>query len=86
MSYEGERWIPPGEPAVSDRLPPPVSAIGWRAWLRQNLFNGWRGSLVTVLLGTILIIALVLIFRWALTEARWGVITSNFRQPNFFAS
>jgi len=34
---------------------------------------------VTVLLGTILIIALVLIFRWALTEARWGVITSNFR-------
>ena len=46
MSYEGERWIPPGEPVLTERLPPPVSAIGWRAWLRENLFNGWRSSVL----------------------------------------
>jgi general L-amino acid transport system permease protein len=79
MSYEGERWVPPGEPAVGERLPPPVSAIGWRAWLRQNLFNGWRSTLATIVLGTILVLAVFLVARWALTEARWGAITENFR-------
>ncbi len=79
MSYEGERWVPPGDPALSDRLPPPVSAVGWRAWLRQNLFNGWRSTIATIVLGAIIVLALLLVTRWALTEARWGVITANFR-------
>jgi general L-amino acid transport system permease protein len=53
--------------------------IGPRAWLRKNLFNSWTNSLITVVLGGFLVVATVLIVEWAVTEARWGVVTSNLR-------
>jgi general L-amino acid transport system permease protein len=60
-------------------LPPPNDAMGPRAWLRRNLFDGWASTLVTMVLGGFLVAALVLFAQWAVTQARWGVITTNLR-------
>ena len=76
MTAEGERWV---RPTIGERLPPPIEPVGPRAWLRQNLFNGWVSSIVTVVLGSVLIMVGFLIAEWAVTDARWGVVTSNFR-------
>ena len=76
MTAEGERWVPP---VGGERLPPPVSTVGPRAWLRQNLFGSWASSALTVVLGTIIAVLAFLAADWALTDARWGVITTNFR-------
>jgi general L-amino acid transport system permease protein len=64
---------------TAERLPPPSTVVGPRAWLRQNLFNGWRGSLVTVVLGIAIIGLTWMLATWAVFDARWGVITSNLR-------
>ncbi|MGI8930335.1 MAG: amino acid ABC transporter permease [Candidatus Limnocylindria bacterium] len=60
-------------------LPPPSTSIGPRAWLRANLFSTWFNSLLTVVVGGLLLLVLVQVTGWALTEARWGVVTSNLR-------
>lgn len=62
-----------------ETLAPPSTAIGPLAWLRKNLFSGPINSLLTVLLGAALIWVFVRVADWALTDARWGVITSNLR-------
>lgn len=64
---------------AAERLPPPTMTIGPHAWLRTNLFNSWANSLITVLLAGFLVVATVLIVDWAVTDARWGVVTSNLR-------
>ena len=76
MTAEGERWV---RPQIGERLPPPSSVVGPRAWLRENLFSGWMSSIVTVALAALLAVIGFLVARWALTEARWGVVTTNFR-------
>jgi len=78
MTAEGERWVAPGSP-LGERLPPPVSVVGPRAWLRRNLFSSWASSLLTIIIGTVLALFVFLVADWALTEARWGVVTTNFR-------
>lgn len=60
-------------------LPPPREVIGPIAWIRRNLFNGWPSSLVTLVLGSGLILFLLLALEWAVTRARWGVISTNLR-------
>lgn len=60
-------------------LPPPKSSVGPVAWLRENLFAGWFNSLLTAVIGGLLLLVLVQVAGWALTEARWGVVTSNLR-------
>jgi general L-amino acid transport system permease protein len=62
-----------------EALPPPITVVGPVAWLRQNLFSGWGNSLTTVLVGAALVWLLLQIGQWALTEARWSVITNNLR-------
>jgi general L-amino acid transport system permease protein len=64
---------------TTERLPPPITSIGRRAWLRQNLFNNWYNSLLTVILGLFLILVAVLLVEWAVADARWGVVTTNLR-------
>jgi len=60
-------------------LPPPKVSLGPAAWLRENLFSGWFNSLLTILVGGLLLLMLAQVAGWALTEARWGVVTSNLR-------
>ena len=64
---------------AATELPPPEAVIGPRAWLRRNLFSDATNSIVTIVLGSALLLALVLAVEWAVTRARWGVITANFR-------
>ena len=62
------------------RRPPPITVVGPIAWLRQNLFSSWVNGLVTVVLGRRLSAGWCSrSAQWALTEARWGVVTTNLR-------
>lgn len=64
---------------TAETLPPPLTVVGPIAWLRQNLFSSWLNSLVTLLVGGALLWLAVQIGQWAVTEARWSVITNNMR-------
>ncbi|HEX5040999.1 MAG TPA: amino acid ABC transporter permease [Candidatus Limnocylindria bacterium] len=60
-------------------LPPPRETIGVVAWLRANLFSGPVSALVSVLIVAGAVWLAINIGQWALTEARWSVITTNLR-------
>lgn len=64
---------------TAETLPPPPNTIGPIAWLRANLFSGWLNSLATVLIAVALGWLLLTIGSWAVTEARWSVVTNNLR-------
>lgn len=69
----------PLAPVGADYLPPPTTTIGPIGWLRRNLFSTWYNALLTLLLGGTLAWVAVEGVRWALTAARWGVVTANLR-------
>ena len=64
---------------TAEILPPPRTSIGPVAWLRANLFSGPVSSLLTVLIGAALLWLGLQIGTWAVTEARWSVVTNNLR-------
>lgn len=64
---------------TAETLPPPRTAIGPIAWLRANLFSGVVSSIVTIALTALLVWLALLIGGWALTSARWEVVTNNLR-------
>ena len=62
-----------------ETLPPPSTVVGPRAWLRANLFSGPINSVITVLLVIAAGWLILTIGQWALTEARWSVVSNNLR-------
>ena len=64
---------------TAETLPPPSRSIGPVAWLRENLFSGIGSSITTVVLVVSLGWVLLNLGTWAVTEARWGVVTNNLR-------
>lgn len=64
---------------TGETLRPPVVTIGPIAWLRQNLFSSIGSSLVTLLIGAALVWLASQIGQWAISEARWSVVTNNVR-------
>ena len=64
---------------TTDTLAPPSTALRPTAWLRRNLFSGVVSSLLTVLLAAFIVWLAINIGQWALTEARWEVVTRNLR-------
>ena len=64
---------------TSSVLAPPSTSRGPIDWLRRNLFSGPWNSLVTILLGALLVWLVVTVAQWALAEARWEVVTRNLR-------
>jgi general L-amino acid transport system permease protein len=58
---------------------PPVPTAGPLAWARGNLFRSPIDSLVTIVLAAILGWLAISVSEWALTEARWGVISANLK-------
>ena len=65
--------------ASPETLSPPITVVGPIAWLRQNLFSGWVNGLITVLIGAALLWLVLQVGQWAVTEARWSVVTNNLR-------
>jgi general L-amino acid transport system permease protein len=63
----------------SPQVQPPVTEVGVLGWLRHNLFYSVTSSIVTIILGTIVVVVALLFVGWAINDARWGVVTSNMR-------
>ncbi len=65
--------------ATPEAVGPPRTEIGVLGWLRKNLFSTWYNALLTIV-GLLLVYFLVRgVVSWAITGARWGVITTNWR-------
>jgi general L-amino acid transport system permease protein len=64
---------------TAEALPPPRSITSPRAWLHRNLFSSLTSSLVTGLVAGLLILVAIQVGDWALTQARWDVVTGNMR-------
>jgi general L-amino acid transport system permease protein len=58
-------------------MQPPRLTVGPFAWLKKNLFSTWYDILLTLLALGLLSALLRPAVEWALTEARWGVISAN---------
>lgn len=59
--------------------PPPVSERGAIAWLRRNLFRGPTNTVVSLLVGSVLGLALVNLVRWMLVGASWQPVWDNMK-------
>jgi general L-amino acid transport system permease protein len=46
-------------------------------WIKKNLFNNWYNSLLTVVLGVIIVLAAVGVFRFVFVTARWAPVIDN---------
>lgn len=64
---------------TNQALAPPRTTIGPVAWLRQNLFSSLLSSVVTGLIAGLLLVLAITVGQWAVTEARWEVVTRNMR-------
>jgi general L-amino acid transport system permease protein len=64
---------------TTETLAPPSTDLRPAAWLRKNLFSGVVSSVVTILIVAALVWLAVNIGQWAITEARWEVVTRNLR-------
>jgi len=51
--------------------PPPISLIGPVGWLRENLFNGWFNSLLTICCLVFLGVSIPPLISWAFIDATW---------------
>jgi len=60
-------------------FPPPRLTVGPIGWLRQNLFSSLPSSLLTGLIAGLILSFAIGITEWAVTEARWAVVTANLR-------
>ncbi len=60
-------------------LAPPAIVRNPREWLHRNLFPTLLSSLVTGLVAGLLLVIAIRVGQWALTEARWDVVTRNLR-------
>jgi len=52
-------------------LKPPVTEVGILGWLRENLFNNWFNSLLTILTIYSLYLVVPPLFKWAFVDSLW---------------
>ena len=64
---------------TAETLPPPPNTIGPVAWLRANLFSGPISSIITLVVAAAVAWLTLTVGGWAVTEARWQVVTDNLR-------
>jgi general L-amino acid transport system permease protein len=50
-------------------MKPPKIAIGPVAWMRQNLFSSWYNSLLTIVVGYLVITSVGPLFSWVFLDA-----------------
>ncbi len=58
------------DPHVQD-IKPPVASVGMLGWIRNNLFNGWFNSFLTVVILVLLVKTVPPFIRWALVDSVW---------------
>ncbi|ASC72429.1 Inner membrane amino-acid ABC transporter permease protein YhdY [Halomicronema hongdechloris C2206] len=63
--------------ATSPSLSPATIRHSPVAWLRKNLFNSWFNSMLTLVLGGILLWVAYSLVNWAFTMAQWQVLSAN---------
>ena len=63
----------------AETIGPPRMSVGILGWLRKNLFSTWYNALLTLLSLWLLYTIGSRLLVWAVTTARWGVITTNLR-------
>jgi general L-amino acid transport system permease protein len=63
----------------TDTLGPPPMSVGVLGWLRKNLFSTWYNALLTLVSLWLIYTVGSRMLVWAVTSARWGVITTNLR-------
>jgi general L-amino acid transport system permease protein len=51
--------------------PAPAQTTGLRAWLRQNLFADWSTTMLTLVIGAVLLYLLPQVLGWAFFRASW---------------
>jgi general L-amino acid transport system permease protein len=64
---------------TAEVLPPPPLTVGPVGWLRRNLFYSPMSALVTIVLAAALGWLALQLVTWAVTDARWSVVTDNLR-------
>lgn len=52
-------------------IKPPATSVGVLGWLRQNLFDGWFNSILTLLALALLLRTVPPFVRWALIDSHW---------------
>ena len=62
------------ETAPSTALPPPRSETGVAGWLLANLFSSWFNTILTIVVGVLVLLALWFGLRWVFWDANWEVI------------
>ena len=60
--------------------PPPMLTAGPLAWLRNNLFSSVMNSVLTVLVGALIVAVIVSFINWVITQANWYAVIFNMRQ------
>ncbi|MFQ3632581.1 amino acid ABC transporter permease [Roseiflexus sp.] len=60
-------------------LPPPTERYSVVRWLHKNLFSTWYNTLLTIIMLALAGLIVRNVLEWALTQARWDVITVNMR-------
>ena len=71
----------PSSPTTQAETPkPPVVSTGVLGWMRQNLFDGWFNSLLTIITVALLIYTVPPFVRWAFLDAGWFVDSQTCRQ------
>jgi len=62
---------------ISEPMAPPRSSVGVADWLKENLFSTWYNVLLTFASLGLIYVILRGLLSWALTRARWEVVTAN---------
>jgi general L-amino acid transport system permease protein len=62
--------------SLADEIRPP-DPPGALTWLRQNLYNSWYNSILTVIAGAITAWTLFSVLRWVFVTADWSPVTSR---------
>ncbi len=65
---------------VTEELKPPVTSVGVIGWVRNNLFNGWFNSLLTVVTLFLLWRIVPPLFRWAFVDSVWSTTAQECRE------
>ncbi|NOZ73409.1 MAG: amino acid ABC transporter permease [Chloroflexi bacterium] len=63
--------------STSDILPPPTERYTLLGWLHKNLFSDWFNSILSVVVGSFVIVVLVGILKWLFVTAQWAAINDN---------